>query len=215
MHYFQHNIADYRKDTMHLSLLEHGCYRQLLDQYYLNEQPLPLDLDNLMRVICARSEDEKQAIQNVLKDFFDKTESGYVHRRCESEISAFHDKSVAASKSAKSRWDSERNANAMQTHSDRNANHKPLTINHKPLTNINTLGDFDLFWQAYPRKIGKAAAIKSWEKLKPNIDDCLKAIAWQSETPQWFKNNGQFIPHPATWLNQQRWMDEPTLEASF
>ena len=63
---------------MHLSLLEHGCYRQLLDQYYLNEEPLTLDLDYLMRLLCARSEDEKQAIKNVLKDFFIEIETGYV-----------------------------------------------------------------------------------------------------------------------------------------
>ena len=37
MHYYQHNIADYRKDTIHLTLLEHGVYRQLLDQYYLTQ----------------------------------------------------------------------------------------------------------------------------------------------------------------------------------
>jgi len=211
LHYFQHNIADYRKDTMHLSLLEHGCYRQLLDQYYLNEEPLTLDLDYLMRLLCARSEDEKNAIKNVLKDFFIEIESGYVHRRCEAEIEQYHLKTKTASDNAKKRWD----AKAMPTQCEPIANHKPLTINHKPLTNINTIGDFDLFWQAYPRKVGKSAAEKTWNKLLPNIDDCLKAIAWQKETPQWFKNNGQFIPHPATWLNQERWADEPTLEASF
>ena len=63
MHYYQYNIADYRKDTTHLSLLEHGCYRQLLDQYYLDEKPLPADEDKLFRLFNARTEDEKQAIQ--------------------------------------------------------------------------------------------------------------------------------------------------------
>ena len=73
MHYYQHNISDYRADTGHLTLLEHGCYHQLLDQYYLNEEPLPLDINKIFRLLTARTEDEKNAIQNVLKDFFIKT----------------------------------------------------------------------------------------------------------------------------------------------
>jgi len=203
---------------MHLSLLEHGCYRQMLDQYYLNELPISLDIQKISRLLNARTKDEQDAIQNVLNDFFIKTEDGYVHRRCEVEIEQYNLKSKAAQDNAKKRWD----AKAMPTQCEGNAelcepiaNHKPLTINYKPLTNINTIGDFDLFWQAYPKKVGKSAAQKVWNKLLPNIDDCLKAIAWQRETSQWFKNNGQFIPNPATWLNQERWMDEPTLEASF
>ena len=212
MHYYQYNIADYRKDTTHLTLLEHGCYRQLIDQYYLNEVPLPIDENKLFRLLSARSDDEKNAIKNVLNDFFTKTESGYVHSRCQIEIEQYHLKSESASKSAKSRWSQ---ANALQTHSERNANHKPITINHKPLTNINTIGDFDRFWNEYPKKTGKGAALKSWTKMQPNIDDCLKALSWQKKTSQWFKNNGQFIPNPATWINQERWKDEPTLEASF
>ena len=73
MHYYQHNIADYRKDTSHLSLLEHGVYHQLLDQYYLSEAPIPLDLTKLFRLMSARGENEKSAIENVLNDFFIKT----------------------------------------------------------------------------------------------------------------------------------------------
>ena len=59
MHYYSHNIADYRKDTMGLSLIEHGAYRQLLDQYYLDEKPLPLDEEILYRLVNARNQDEK------------------------------------------------------------------------------------------------------------------------------------------------------------
>jgi uncharacterized protein YdaU (DUF1376 family) len=69
MHYFQHNIADYRKDTSHLTLLEHGAYRQLLDQYYLNEAPLPLDEAKLLRLLSARDKDEISAVLSVLADF--------------------------------------------------------------------------------------------------------------------------------------------------
>jgi len=40
LHYYTFNIGDYRRDTGHLSLLEHGIYRQLIDSYYLSEKPI-------------------------------------------------------------------------------------------------------------------------------------------------------------------------------
>lgn len=212
MHYFQHNIADYRKDTMHLSLLEHGVYRQLLDQYYLQESPLSLDQERICRLINAKTIEEKEAVFHVLQDFFIKNDVGYVHKRCDLVINEYNKKSLTASKSARIRWD---NANGMQTHSDANANHKPLTINHKPLTNIKPLSDFDMFWIAYPKKVGKEAARKAWAKANPNLATVLNAIEWQKVSPQWFKNNGQYIPNPSTWINQHRWEDERTEEQTF
>jgi len=138
MHYYQHNIADYRKDTTHLSLLEHGIYRRLLDQYYLDETPISLDHASVMRSHSVRNADEMQAFENVLKDFFFRTDEGYIHKRCDVEIEAFHAKSKSTSESAKARWArvrEEKSKDAMQSHSESNANHKPLTTNQEPLTN--------------------------------------------------------------------------------
>lgn len=138
MHYYQKNIGDYRRDTMHLSPLEHGVYNLFMDTYYLSEAPLCPNHAELMRTHCVRSADEVRAAENVLKDFFDLTEVGYIHKRCDIEIEAFHSKSRSATESAKVRWERvrcERIANAIPTQSEGNANHKPLTINHKPITN--------------------------------------------------------------------------------
>lgn len=70
--------------------------------------------------------------------------------------------------------------------------------------------DFAAFWSAYPRKVGKDAALKAWKKRNGNLSlpAVLKAIAEQRETDQWKKDGGKFIPHPATWLNQGRWQDD-------
>lgn len=70
---------------------------------------------------------------------------------------------------------------------------------------------FDSFWKIYPRKIGKLAALKAWKKIKPSpdmVEAIMKAIEEQAVCEQWSKDNGQFIPYPATWLNQGRWEDE-------
>lgn len=75
-------------------------------------------------------------------------------------------------------------------------------------SNPNCASAFDVFWQAYPRKTGKAAARKAFVKAKPPLDVVLKAIEAQKHSAQWQRDNGQYIPYPATWLNQGRWEDE-------
>lgn len=67
---------------------------------------------------------------------------------------------------------------------------------------------FESFWNAYPRKVGKGAAINAWKKAKPPLDAVLSAIRKARQSPDWLKERGAFIPHPATWLNQARWEDE-------
>lgn len=71
--------------------------------------------------------------------------------------------------------------------------------------------DFEQFWQAYPKKIGKKDALKAWLKAtdKPAMVDILHAVEQSKKSEQWTKNNGQFIPNPSTWLNQGRWTDQP------
>ena len=138
MHYYQFNIGDYRRDTAHLSHLEHGIYRSLIDTYMLEESPLSGDMKELERKHLIRTANEKKALRNVLKDFFKFENSMFLHSRCDEDIISYRDKSLKASKSAKKRW--EKDANAVRTHSEGNANHKPLTNNHKPLTNKKTKG---------------------------------------------------------------------------
>jgi hypothetical protein len=72
---------------------------------------------------------------------------------------------------------------------------------------------FTTFWTCYPRKVGKPNALKSWMRVfKSGPDEALfrsimQALTQHKRLPQWTKDDGQFIPHPATWLNQQRWED--------
>lgn len=73
-------------------------------------------------------------------------------------------------------------------------------------------GEFERFWTAYPKKVGKRAAQKKFEALKPDLEQCLRAIEHQKRSEQWRKDGGQFIPHPATWLNEGRWEDAPKVE---
>jgi len=193
MHYYQHNIADYRKDTSHLSLLEHGIYRQLIDTYHLDELPLCGDYAKLMRSHSIRTNEEIQALENVLNDFFMLTENGYTHKCCDKVIEKYHLKSQKASDSAKVRWDKptkscELHANALRSICDDNAIGM-LTINHKPITNIKTLSSKPEFDDAVglsvknkikketqiPDDFAISEAVRKWAELKgySNLDDHL------------------------------------------
>jgi hypothetical protein len=70
---------------------------------------------------------------------------------------------------------------------------------------------FDAFWSAYPRKVAKDDARKAFEKRDPD-DELLavmvSALNAQALDPDWQKEKGKFVPHPATWLNGARWTDE-------
>lgn len=70
---------------------------------------------------------------------------------------------------------------------------------------------FDEWYALYPRKTARGSAEKAWASLKPSdelIDTMIAALKVQREQPAWTKFGGAFIPHPATWINGKRWLDE-------
>ena len=70
---------------------------------------------------------------------------------------------------------------------------------------------FDRFWKTYPNKVGKDAARQAFDKRNPDdalVDLMVSAVELQKQSSKWTKDDGEYIPHPATWLNQGRWQDE-------
>ena len=66
---------------------------------------------------------------------------------------------------------------------------------------------FERFWSVYPKKVGKQAALSAYKKVKVPVDTLIAAVEAQKRSKQWTRDNGQYIPNPATWLNQGRWED--------
>jgi uncharacterized protein YdaU (DUF1376 family) len=144
MHYYQFNIGDYRRDTTHLSLLEHGIYRQLIDQYYLNEKPISDDLNKTSRLLNARTEVEKAAVKNVLNDFFILEIDGWHHKKADELIAEYHayiekqrTNGGKGGRPVKNPPVSQNNPPVSQTKPKitLTTNHKPLTTNQEPITN--------------------------------------------------------------------------------
>lgn len=70
---------------------------------------------------------------------------------------------------------------------------------------------FNVFWAEYPKKVNKKGCLKSFIKIK-NLKEEMPLIMASLErfkkSKDWLKDNGQFIPYPTTFINQERWKDE-------
>ena len=162
MHYYQHNIADFNNATRHLTRVERSLYRDMIEMYYDKEQPLPLDENQLFRRVLAITDEEKQAVKNVLADFFVLSDDGWRHERCDAEIEAYHAKQEQQSRAGKASaakrgnrktttdeptnnqqsTNVERPLNDCSTTDEPTNNHKPITNNHiHPHKNHEDVGD--------------------------------------------------------------------------
>ena len=76
------------------------------------------------------------------------------------------------------------------------------------LVRLPEKGSFEDFWRAYPRKVGKRAAMQAYVAAIREADprDILAAAKRYAADPN---REPQFTAHPTTWLRQGRWEDEP------
>jgi uncharacterized phage protein (TIGR02220 family) len=132
LNHYAFHIGDYIKDTAHLTDAEDLAYRRLLDLYYTLEGPIPLDV----KQVCRRARIAQDVAEQILSEFFTQTSDGFHHSRCDAELKAIYAKSESARISAEKRWEKQKNANAMRTHSEGNATHNPL-----PITQLEPLSD--------------------------------------------------------------------------
>jgi phage replication O-like protein O len=71
---------------------------------------------------------------------------------------------------------------------------------------------FENFWEAYPRKVGRAKALKAFIKIDPDEEDTNNLIDVLNKQVSLgmisLKENKRFVPHAATWLNEKRYLDD-------
>lgn len=141
MHYYQFNIGDYRKDTIHLSRIEHSIYRDLIDWYYLEESPIPKETQSVMRRLRLASQEDEMALKNVLNDFFELSDDGFRQKRIDQEIADYHEqceknrangKKGGRPKGIKTQSVSSGLPVESQTDATANPNQEPLTSNKEP-----------------------------------------------------------------------------------
>ena len=89
MNHYPHHIGDFNNATRHLTRVERSLYSDMLDLYYDTEQPLNGDVNKLARRLLANSEEEREAVQVVLDEFFTLENDGWHNPRCDAEIAKY------------------------------------------------------------------------------------------------------------------------------
>jgi hypothetical protein len=84
-----------------------------------------------------------------------------------------------------------------------------VSIGKVSLDNLSK--EFEIFYKAYPKKKSPGDAEKAWKSIKPDLNAVLSALEWQTKTFDWMKEDGKFIPYPATYIRARSWEDENPL----
>ena len=95
---------------------------------------------------------------------------------------------------------------------------EPIPDN-KPDNKPDTFGEcsetlekrFARFYSCYPKKRAKADALKAFKKINPDdqlLTLMIDAVGTAKDSDGWAKDNGKYIPHPASWLRAGCWDDE-------
>lgn len=104
MHSYPHHIGDFAKATKGLTLTERGAYRELLDQYYAHEGPLPLGKRERYRLAGAATIAERVAVDYVVERYFVEGADGWHQHRADQEIARYRVRQVRGSAGADKRW---------------------------------------------------------------------------------------------------------------
>lgn len=204
---------------MHMSLEEVGAYVKLLAWSWDNG-PVPAEDKRLAKLLGISMPALRRIWPHVSCKWV-PTDSGLVNRRLEKQreelaeyitgkVEAGRLGGLAKAKHMASKRLAEPVANGVANATSSVFSLQSSTTDQEPKKDQELL--FARFWQAYPKKVGKGKAESEFVKAKPDealLTAMLSALTWQLQTPQWVREGGKYIPHPATWLHQHRWEDEP------
>lgn len=200
-------VGDYLADTGHLTTVEHGAY-VLLIMHYWRRGGLPDD-DVKLASIARLPLEQWQSIRTTIQDLF---YDGWKHKRVDIELAIAEEKHEVRVNAGKKGGETKAsNAKAKLG----NAVAKPYqsqsqSQSHKKEedTRAERAWSFNQFWLRFPNKVGKRAAEKAFDRVRKSgrVDfDVLMAgleiYVHKTDDRPWC--------NPATWLNQERWDDQP------
>lgn len=226
-------IDRWRKSTAYtdMSAEAQGVYRNLLDELWLREGLLPLK-DRILRKIGGDWEAWPRVREDVMGRFI-QTKDGYrneTHDEVSSQSRSYRDAQAQAGKArvAQAKRDAKGRllpaspagkASAIQPGDQPPSPSPSPSKDQSPKDNSPCSPDgerngnplytntFEIFWDAYPRKVGKGNAAAKWKSKKANqhLESILAHVAADIQSDQW--QDRSKIPYPATWLNGSRWDD--------
>lgn len=184
MHYYNWNIGDWRKSTRGLSHLEKGLYREMLDELYDSEKPLPSDEESLFDLLGVGTSAERAAVRKVLLKKWESFEGGWIQRRAWAEVLNFKEKQQIRADAGRlgglakqQRLLSKRLANASVCQADAKQNlatlgassHKPVASSQEPVASAASqsagAGGGDPGWPENP-KWGSVEELQLFERIR-------------------------------------------------
>ena len=214
MYYYKFNIADWHLATSHLSLEEEAIYCRLINYYYDTEQAIPEETQSVIRRLRLGSYSEIVGI--ILKEFFTLESDGWHHKRCDDEISQYHDKAEVNQINGKKGGRPKKTQTVSKDNPDitLTKNHKPLTINHS----------IDVAKAPKAKRLSLEELPKEWEDFCNKERPDLKPLnVWNQFRDYWIAQGGQKgtkLDWFATWRNwvrsqrveSVRTIDKPTIQ---
>jgi len=214
MYYYKFNIADWHLATSHLSLEEEAIYFRLINYYYDTEQAIPEETQSVIRRLRLGSYSEIVGI--ILKEFFTLESDGWHHKRCDDEISQYHDKAEVNQVNGKKGGRPKKTQTVSKDNPDitLTKNHKPLTINHS----------IDVAKAPKAKRLSLEELPKEWDDFcKKERPDLKPLNVWNQFRDYWIAQGGQKgtkLDWFATWRNwvrsqrveSVRTIDKPTIQ---
>jgi uncharacterized protein YdaU (DUF1376 family) len=233
--FFGFYATDFLIGTALFTLPERGAYITLLAYQWEHGSIPGDDLSALGRLFGTSKTKEIRSVFRAISGKFERSSNGeWRNKRLEQErlkIAGLRSKRArSGTVGAEKRWQThgkpngKRIANAWQ--SDGTQNQIQIREEDPPI--VPLAGDdtpkesslsqrFERWWLTYPKRgrVGKGAASKSWNRIKPdeNLTEIMIAsVVLQLTSRRWLDG---FIPNAATWLNQERWLDEVESSAAM
>lgn len=204
--------GDYSSKTFDLTQGQHGAYMLFLRHIYTSGRPIPHEQRFLIAKAMLKQEQENA--DYVLTTYFTRDGDVWRNDRAEEVMldrNEAHQRRVNAGKTEKNtRKQSSGNAisNASDILPNQNQNQIERKIPKEKLERIkNEVEGFSAFWESYPRRVAKGAALKAWKTAisKTSTETIIEAAKLFAGIQA--GKDAEFIPHAATWLNAERWQD--------
>jgi len=217
MNYYPHHIGDFNNATRDLDRIERSVYRDLIEYYYDTESPIPEDFDYICRKVLAKSNEERSAVEYVLKEYFTLTDKGYENSRCNKVIKDYQKQKKTASKAGK--------ASAKARKAKKKAESKPLEKNERPLNdrcdyvaptktnnqNQEPITTLRAAGEVLPCKDGNytlnVAQLCEWQEAYPDVkidQEILKIKAWLNSNQPKLKTVKGMPRFINNWLNNAK-----------
>ena len=196
----------YLADCGYLSDAEHGRYLLLLMAMWRSPDcRLPNDDQWLARKFRRPVEDIQSQFRPLIIEFCDCTGNWIIQKRLMRERDRVKQSSIKQSERAKSRW----NKDKVLCRGNAGVAKQPYPYPEPNISpSFSSDSDFDSWWQLVPKRVGKGQAMKAFRSALRKTDIATLTQGIKAYAAAVEGKDPQFVCHPATWLNGERWMDQ-------